>query len=458
MNTYLQKTRSRLRLLFACVFVSALPCSLSAELVSTTAKLETAPNFDDEAGGYANADDPAIWIHPTNAANSVVVATLKEGGLAVFKLNGARIQHIAAPAAPSPDDEPGRFNNVDLIYGLNIGGRVRDLAVVSDRGRDQIRFYEIDKAKAALGQAPLVDVTAPNVPFVFSANQDAVNEQTTVYGLASTKRNGVGYVFTSQRARTSVATLKIVAAANGKLTYTRTNVLTLPNTFNLPNGDTWTPGQEDDGDQAQVEGMVVDEKLGYLYMGQEMVGIWRIKLWGNYAPRLVEKVREFGVPYTRTFDPEEEEYVVELLWDQDPGFGGDNISADVEGLTIYYGDDEDEDGYLIASSQGDNTFAVFEREEEENGDNDYVGSFKIVTGVVDGVEACDGAMVTNVSLGSAFPQGLFVCQDGENLPVALDADGEERENTNFKFTPWERIARAFSTDLIIDTDAYNPRR
>ena len=62
-----------------------------------------------------------------------------------------------------------------------------------------------------------------------------------------------------------------------------------------------------------------------------------------------------------------------------------NISADVEGSTIYYG--EDGNGYLLASSQGDNTFAVYDRA----GSNSYLGNFTIAD-----VEESDGIDVINV--------------------------------------------------------------
>ncbi len=39
---------------------------------------------------------------------------------------------------------------------------------------------------------------------------------------------------------------------------------------------------------------------------------------------------------------------------------GGNLAADVEGLTIYHVDHNT--GYLIASSQGDDTYAVYTRE------------------------------------------------------------------------------------------------
>ena len=36
-------------------------------LPAVTAVTETAANFDDDAGGEANADDPAIWVNPSRA-------------------------------------------------------------------------------------------------------------------------------------------------------------------------------------------------------------------------------------------------------------------------------------------------------------------------------------------------------------------------------------------------------
>lgn len=64
------------------------------------------------------------------------------------------------------------------------------------------------------------------------------------------------------------------------------------------------------------------------------MGIWRIGLDFASAPTpvLFAKTREFGVPYT--FDEEEEECVYDFS--RDPGFGGANLQADVEGLTFYF--------------------------------------------------------------------------------------------------------------------------
>jgi hypothetical protein len=76
-------------------------------------------------------------------------------------------------------------------------------------------------------------------------------------------------------------------------------------------------------------------------------------------------------------------------------------------------------------------------------------SFRIVDNPalnIDGVTNTDGIDVTNVSLGSAFPFGMFVVQDGTN-PGA---------NQNFKFIPWERIAKRITPPLMIDC-RWNPR-
>ena len=130
------------------------------------------------------------------------------------------------------------------------------------------------------------------------------------------------------------------------------------------------------------------------------------------------------------------------------------LVPDVEGLSIYYG--KDGNGYLIASSQGDSSYAVFNRE----GDNEYLGSFAIGDNSdIDQVNETDGLDVINVPLGSKFPNGLLVVQDGANDPQNVVQDEEELENnsTNFKFVPWEGVANAFDNPLQIDPTSYDPR-
>ena len=156
----------------------------------------------------------------------------------------------------------------------------------------------------------------------------------------------------------------------------------------------------------KLEGCVADDLLGYLYIGEEDKGIWK-----------------YGA---NPSDGDIGSLVDEI---------GTHLTADVEGLTIYYSGDST--GYLIASSQGDNTYAVYKRE----GENSYIGQFAIVDGnTIDGTSETDGIDVCNMYLGSKFSQGIFVVQDGKN----------DVGNQNFKAVPWENIASAFNPSLDIN--------
>jgi 3-phytase len=428
----------------AAAFVPAAPASADGDdLAQVRAALETPANFDDDAGGNANADDPAIWSHPDDRDGDLIVTTLKEGGLAVHDAAGRQIQRIAAPAPPRAGDEPGRFNNVDLVYGFRLGHRKVDLAVVSDRGRDTVRTYAIDPEKAEDHRAPLTDVTDPGVAPVFSSSPDEINEQATAYGLASWKdSDGASYVALSRRHTTRIGTVRLEATAAGTVTYRHVRDLDLPASFTLPGGGTWTPC-EDPGEGPQVEGMVADPENGVLYAAQEDVGIWRIPL-GSGSPRLIDKVKEFGVP--AAYDPETEECEPS---GPDPGAGGAHLTADAEGLSLYRQDGGE--GYLLASSQGDDTFVVYDREDPRR----YLGHFRVAPGpAVDGSEVCDGAMVTSAPTGG-FENGLLVVHDGVNTPEVTDGNGEVRENTNFKLVDWEDVADPL--DLDVTPGDWDPR-
>jgi 3-phytase len=160
---------------------------------------------------------------------------------------------------------------------------------------------------------------------------------------------------------------------------------------------------------SETEGCVADDETADLYIAEEAVGIWK------YGA-------EPGDGATRSL--------------VDGTVPGGNLTADVEGLTLYYGSDGL--GYLIASSQGSSTYVLYER----GGTNAHVGTFQIVDGNgIDGTSDTDGIDVTRAVLGGAFPQGLFVVQDGQN----------DVGHQNFKLVPWQTIAGAFSPPLLIDT-------
>ncbi|CAM5610026.1 3-phytase [Streptomyces alboniger] len=342
----------------------AAPAGAKDALPAVTPRAETPALHDDEAGGDADADDPAIWRDADHPDRSLVIATGKQGGLRVYDLDAREVQSLPAPAAPGPDHAPGRYNNVDLVQGLRLSSGRADLAVTSDRGTDRLRFYRIDNSRPGRP----TDATDPSAPPVFSSSQEEIDEQRTAYGLATwtDKATGRSYALVSQRERTSIALLELTPAAGGKVGYRKVRTLDLPADFRLPDGTSWSPCGEP-GELPQVEGMVVDPADGTLYAGQEDVGIWRLRADLTGKPKLIDKVREYGVP--GTYDEETEECAAGT----DPGYGGKHVTADVEGLTLLT--EKDGDGHLLASSQGDNTFAAYDREVSDA--NEYEGGFRV---------------------------------------------------------------------------------
>ena len=139
---------------------------------------------------------------------------------------------------------------------------------------------------------------------------------------------------------------------------------------------------------SQTEGCVADDAHGALYVSEESVGVWR------YGTEPSDGDRRTRVDVARRDRP---------------------LVPDVEGIALAEGPDGG--GYLVVSSQGDDSFAVYRRE----GDNAYVGSFR-----VEEVESTDGLDVSTRPLGPRFPDGVLVVQDGDN--------GDEHQN--FKLVPW----------------------
>lgn len=379
--------------------------AMAATIVTPTA--ETPQVIDEIVEPPGDADDPAIWLHPTDPSLSLVLGTLKNAGLGVYDLEGNESQPILAGDV--------RYNNVDLLYGFNLGGSVVDLAITSDRLNDTLAIFKIDPTTR------LVESVASDLGTIFTPLGEESNGTTTAYGLTlyHSPISDKNYVFVSQRETGNVAQLELFDNGSGSISAKQVRSLTLP----IPDG-----GELED---AQVEGMVADRELGFLYVGQENRGIWKFSAEPDSSTTgvLIAPVK-----------PE-----------------GNNLEADVEGLTIYYSGDGN--GYLLASSQGDDTFAVYDR----TSDNNYLGSFSVgAFSGIDSVQESDGADVINVPLGPLFPFGLFVTQDGSNDPPVPFFDEEDQEivnvSSNFKFVPWENIANAFSPNpLLIDTTSFTPR-
>ncbi|MBO1069308.1 MAG: phytase [Dolichospermum sp. DEX189] len=388
--------------------------TLSADVVPTaTPIVETRPALlDDDSLPFsqrADADDPAIYVNATDSSKSLVLTSVKNGGLRIYDLAGNLLQTI------NPSNPDIRYNNVDLQYGFTLGGQKVDIAVASDRNNDKLAIFKINPNSANSNY--LENITDSNAATIFQGLPFATPYSASTrssYGLALYRSPVTNdyYVFTSRRVTGDVAQLKLVDKGNGKIGYEVVRSFTIPSPTTA-------------GASAQTEGMVADQETGFLYIGQEDVGIWKFDAEpnGGSTGKLIEKVKAEG---------------------------GKNLTNDVEGLTIYYG--KNGTGYLLASSQGDNTFATYTRE----GNNDFLGRFAVGNnGGIDSVQESDGADVINLPLGPNFPNGVFITQDGANDPATI-VNGENI-SSNFKLVPWENIANALPNPLKIDITSYDPR-
>jgi 3-phytase len=144
----------------------------------------------------------------------------------------------------------------------------------------------------------------------------------------------------------------------------------------------------------QPEGCIADPRTGTLYIGEEDVGLWAI---------------DMATGTKRMIAPIDNKLLV----------------ADVEGLAI--APEGTDGGYLVASSQGDNAYAVFRLPGVTP-----VGRFRIAAGTFGSVEETDGIELDNRNFGPDFPKGIFIAQDGINAPKAQ----------NFKYTRWDEILAA----------------
>ena len=111
-------------------------------------------------------------------------------------------------------------------------------------------------------------------------------------------------------------------------------------------------------------------------------------------------------------------------------------------MSLHYG--LDGEGLILVSSQGDSTYAGFDRLTYE-----YKGSFALrADGGIDRAEETDGIEIVSTGL-PGFEDGLFVTQDGSNEVEVVFPDAEEGEvqnyNTNFKLSDLGDVLEVFGT-------------
>lgn len=320
-----------------------IPATLSTEAVST------------------DADDPALWVHPTDPARSLIIGTNKttapEGGLAVFGLDG-KIRQVVSNL-----DRP---NNVDVEYGLVLNGQRVDIAVATERLQKRLRVWGIDRETGQLS-----DLTPQGLP-VFEGQS---GESAAPMGIGLYKRPGDGAIF----------------AIVGRKTGPRQGYLWQYQLQDNGQGKLQANKVRDFGSfsgEGEIEAILVDDALGHVYYADEGNGIHK---WAA--------------------DPDSSQANQELAH-----FGRSSFHGDREGIALYARPDGT--GYLICTDQRKDAseYHVFKREGEATNPHDHSRELLLIRGDAD---ETDGLEISSTPLGADFPHGIMIAMNsaGRNFRI-----------------------------------------
>lgn len=307
-------------------------------------------------------DDPAIWIHLSDPARSLILGTNKTpapgGALVVFGLDGKTRQTI---------DNIDRPNNVDVEYGLPLQGEPVDIAVLTERLQRRLRVFRI--ARDGSGLSEISSESGLNV-FEGSSGDEAAP-----MGIALYRRPRDGAIFAivgrkSGPARGYLWQYRLEDDGAGKVKATKVRE------FGGYSG------------KNEIEAVAVDDILGYVYYADEGYGI---RKWAA--------------------DPDDSNAGQELAH-----FGAEGFEGDHEGIALYTRDDGT--GYIICTDQldGNSEYQFFAREGKPGNPHDHSELLRVVRGRAD---STDGIEATSANLGPEFPHGLLVAMNsaGRNFLV-----------------------------------------
>ncbi|MDT0595174.1 phytase [Glaciecola petra] len=293
----------------------------TANVLAYPAKVETTPVVSSDDA----ADDPTIWIHPNDKSKSLIVGTDKQKGLGVYDLQGQLVQFV----------EHGRPNNVDLRQRVSLDGESVDLVAFSDRSDNTVGLATIDESGI------------------------------TIVGSFGVKEEPYGFCLGQHTDQLfAIVTYKDGLLEQYKFGEYIKDTPSLVFSYQF---------------DSQLEGCVMDDTNGRLFVGEENHGVWALN------------------PSTGQVD------LVDVI------DGQNGIVADVEGMDIYHAR-AGNSGLLFVSSQGNDSFATYALEPPYR----FVDRFRVnATDAIDGAQETDGLAVTSTPL-PGFPSGLLVVQDGFN--------------------------------------------
>jgi 3-phytase len=335
---------------------TAVAGAVGRDPVEVTTDNETPVLYDDDAGGNASGDDPAIWVHPEDGSRSLILGTMKvaapAGAVVVFGVDGQIRQLVSRLDRP---------NNIDVEYGLALGGRKVDIAVATERLARQLRVFRIDPREGQL-------VDLGGIPVL----EGQPGEAGAPMGIGLYRRARDGAVFA------------IVAPKEGP----REGYLWQYRLFDAGGGRVGAEFVRRFGtfsatsvrEENEIEAVAVDDELGYVYYADEADGIHK---WHA--------------------DPEHPDAGRELAHFARTGYRGDR-----EGIAIY--PLSDGTGYIVGTDQidEDSEYHLYPREGTPANAHDHSREIAVLRG---GADATDGIEISSTALGPGLPHGLLVAMN-----------------------------------------------
>lgn len=284
-----------------------------------------------------DTDDPAFWI-PADRTKTLVIGTDKDpdGALYAYDLAGKVVNRVGGLKRP---------NNVDIAYGLSLGGKATDIAVTTERELNRLRVFRLPDL-VAVDRGDLVvfggdKIRAPMGIALYKRPRDRA-----LFAIVGGK---------SGPAEGYLGQYRIEDDGTGHVK------MTLVRQFGAYSG------------KKEIEAIAVDAELGYVYYSDETAGVHKYHA-----------------------DPDAPDANKELALFATTGFASDH-----EGISIYKVNDGT--GYILVSDQQNHRFQIFPREGAPGKPHEHT-VVKIVD--VTAIES-DGSEVTSTAL-PGYPNGLLV--------------------------------------------------
>lgn len=274
-----------------CIFLIVGPPALAEPQVTVSPML--GPLSTD-----GSADDPAIWIHPSDPSKSLIFGSDLEEGIYAWDFSGREIQHVSLSALRAE-----RINNLDVRTGFALGDTTIDILAGNLRDDGKLAVLRIN---------PNWGGSTPPLTLLAHAKSTGNDIQDDSYGFALYKNPANGRVFAFERPKSGGKVRQyLLDGASGSIRVSRVRDL--------------------DYSGGTAEGFVADDELGFVYITEETKGVHKYYA----APDKPAGRLSFFA-------------------------SGDGTASDREGLALYRCSNGT--GYLILSSQGNSRFKVYARE------------------------------------------------------------------------------------------------